>query len=427
MTTAEVNRSFWMQQAGPSILDGPPRRRDGLTALFITLVWAWICVPKVIQTLLSPKFKYVLAVNDNAQYSALASTMDRFLYLGVLSVSVIILLVRAPRRGTSGFGSLLLLTLPWAYIVSRDLYLQLPLSREGIAYPVVVLALWSLRPELKRLSTLGYLVSLTAGLSVVIAIMAPDQGILRTVTGEVIATDKQVLSNGLLVGIFTQPNNLGQFLAVGLPTILLIRRLWHRIPLLAITSFAIVWSASRGAMIAVVVGLVSYLVMVTSGRLGRRILGPVVVLVLFALVSVLPFVTTNPASFSNRGLIWTVSLNAWGGSVWTGYGVNWYQVVGSTSARISGSVFHGHNQVVQLLATGGLLFAFAVLPVLLAAVVRSAAFNTSGHIFGICWLAVLAGASVFEKSLAFVDNRNFLVVSMIPLALLVFGPGRNRS
>jgi O-Antigen ligase len=392
--------------------------RNGWTLVLIAIIWAWICLPKIVQTLLSPKYKYSVG-EDAAPYSSTASLVDFGLYIGVIAVAALIIVLFATHLNKSSVWALILLLLPWAYITIRDFYVPISLSREGIVYPLVVLALWLLHPQLKRLSTLGYLIGFTALISVLIALVAPAQAILRASSGEVIQADKQILPGGLLVGIFTQPNNLGQFLAVGLPTILLIRKLWHRIPLLLITIYAIAWSASRGAMIAVGVGIVTYLVVLACRPAARRLIGPLAVFANLAVVCVVPFTTTDPSAFSNRGLIWTFSLNAWEQAPWNGLGINWYNVIGATSERLAGSVFHGHNQLVQLLVAGGLLFVLAVLPGLLIATFRSAGFASRGNLFGICWMAVLAASSVFEKSLMYVDNRNFLVATVLPLAFLL--------
>lgn len=395
--------------------------RNGWTLVLITVVWAWICLPKIIQTLLSPKYKYDVG-EDAAPYSSIASLADFGLYIGVIAVAALIIVLFATQLNKSGVWALILLLLPWAYITIRDFYVPISLSREGIVYPLVVLALWLLHPQLKRLSTLGYLIGFTALVSILIALVAPAQAILRASTGEVIQADKQILPGGLLVGIFTQPNNLGQFLAIGLPTILLIRKVWHRIPLLLITLYAIVWSASRGAMIAVGVGILTYLVVLACRPAMRKLIGPLAVFANIAVVCLVPLATTDSSAFSNRGLIWTFSLSAWEQAEWNGLGINWYNVIGRTSERLAGSVFHGHNQLVQLLVAGGLLFVLAVLPSLLMATFRAAGFSARGNLFGICWMAVLAAGSVFEKSLMYVDNRNFLVATVLPLAFLLISP-----
>ena len=299
-----------------------PKVRAFWTFALITVVWAWICVPKVIQTLLSPKYRSSVGV-ENAPYSRLAGIADYALYLGVIAVCVLIIIGYLTAVDTSSLGRLAVMIVPWAYIVVRDLYVPTTISEEGIVYILIVLAIWMLRPRIAQLQTLGYLMGFTALMSVAIALTRPAQAIFRTAAGEVIVDDKQILPGGLLVGIFTQGNNLGQFLALGLPTIFLIRHRWHRLILILLALLAIVWSASRGAMIAVGVGIVVYGLVRACSPWLRRVVSPIAVLVPFVVVCVVPLITTRPDALTNRGLVWTVSLQAWQTEPWLGVGSDW--------------------------------------------------------------------------------------------------------
>jgi O-antigen ligase len=399
--------------------------RDGKVRAFwafalIAVVWAWICVPKIIQTLLSPKYRLSVGV-ENAPYSRLAGIADYALYLGVIAVCVLIIIGYLTSMNTSALGRLAVMIAPWAYIVVRDLYVPTTISEEGIVYILIVLAIWLLRPRITQLQSLGYLMGLTALISVVIALTLPAQAIFRTAAGEVIVDDKQILPGGLLVGIFTQGNNLGQFLALGLPTIFLIRHRWHRLILVALALLAIVWSASRGAMIAVGVGLIAFVLVRACRPWWRKLMAPTVVLVPFVVVCVVPLITTRPDAFTNRGLVWTVSLQAWRSEPWLGLGSDWYQTIGRTSSRIAGSVFHGHNQFVQFMVTGGVIFGLLVLPQLFVATARATRLAVDGKLFSVTWLAILGGSCLLEKSFSFVDNGNFLIAMVVPFATIVLG------
>lgn len=396
------------------------RTRDLWTITLIVVVWSWIMVPKTIQTLLSPKYRSSVGV-ENAPYSKLASIADYALYWAVIAVCVLIIIGYLRDVNTPALARLAAMLLPWIFIVIRDLYVPTAISHEGICYAMIVLATWFLRPDLRLLQSLGYLMGLTAALSVLIALVVPAQAIFRTALGEVITDDKQIIPGGLLVGLFTQGNNLGQFLALGLPTIFLIRRRWWRLVLVALACLAIVWSASRGAMIAVGTGVIAYGVTRVCRPTDRKFLGPAVILAPILVVCVVPFTTQNPLAFSNRGLVWIQSLRAWSSHPWLGNGADWYQIVGSTSNRIAGSVFHAHNQLVQFLVTGGVVFALLVVPQILVATVRATRFAVEGSLFGVVWMATLAASCLFEKSFAFVDNGNFLIATVVPFAFLVFG------
>lgn len=396
------------------------RLRNFWVFALVAVLWAWICVPKVIQTLLSPKYRSSVGV-ENAPYSRLAAVADYGLYLGVIFVCLLIVIGYLNDINTSALARLAVMISPWAYIVVRDLYVPRTLTQEGIVYVLVILATWFLRPRLRQLETLGYLMGLTAVMSIAIAVVLPAQAIFRTVGGEEIVDDKQILPWGILVGIFTQGNNLGQFLALGLPTIFLIQRLWHRVVLSAFALLAIVWSASRGAMLAVGAGLLVYLGVKACAPWLRRIVAPAAVLVPLVAVGVVPMTTTSPDAFTNRGLVWLVSLQYWESEPWFGLGSNFYNAVGRTSARIAGSVFHGHNQLVQFLVTGGIAFALLALALILVATARATKLAMRSDFFAIAWLGCLAGSCLLEKSFAFVDNGNFLVAVAMPMAFILLG------
>lgn len=409
-----------VQPSGPPASRPVDRVRTFWVYAVIVVVWSWVCVPKIIQTLLSPKYRSIVGV-ENAPYSRLAAAADYALYLGVIAICALVIVGYLNDVDTSAFGRLAVMVAPWAFIVVRDLYVPKALTQEGVAYLLIVLALWFLRPRIGHLRCLGYLMGLTAAVSIAIAVVLPAQAIFRTAAGEVIVDDKQILPWGILVGIFTQGNNLGQFLALGLPTVFLIRHRWHRAGLVALSLLAITWSASRGAMVAVGAGLLAYLLVRMCAPWLRRLVVPAAVAGGFAIACVVPFVTTTPDAFTNRGLVWITSLQAWGGNPWFGLGSNWYNEVGRTSARIAGSVFHAHNQLVQFLVTGGIVFALVVLPLLIVVTARATALAVRGEFFAASWLLTLAGSCLLEKSFAFVDNGNFLAATVLPLAVLVLG------
>jgi O-antigen ligase len=130
---------------------------------------------------------------------------------------------------------------------------------------------------------------------------------------------------------------------------------------------------------------------------------------------------TNPYKFTNRGLIWAASLDWWQRSPFTGLGSTWYARVGSTSDRLAGSVFNGHNQLVHLLVTGGILLAVLVALQVVVAAVRSGEIAASGSLAAVGYLGTLAGACVLEKAFAIVDNAPMMTVTVVPLTVLICG------
>ena len=403
----------------------PAAVRGRWTTAVVTVVWAWIAVPRLLQTVLSPKYRNSVG-SDDAPYSRLAAYADRGLYICIILVCGVVVLSFLHDIDTRAIGRLLALLAPWAYIVIRDLYVPTSVQEEAVCYLLVVLALWTLRPDIGRLDVLGYLMGLTAAMSILLALVQPSHAIFQTAAGEVIAEDKQILPWGLLVGIFTQGNNLGQFLALGIPAVFLIRNRTHRFVLVGLTALAIVWSGSRSSMLAVGVGAVAYLAIVLAPKVIRFYTGLACVILPFVAVVVIPLVTTDPLAFTNRGLVWLYSLRAWDVHQWIGNGAAFYTIIGATPDRLAGSVFHGHNQFVQFMVTGGLVFGLLVVPQIVIAATRASRFAVAGQPFGVAWLALLAACCMLEKAFAYVDNINSIPAMVIPFAFVMFGQVSDR-
>ena len=146
-----------------------------------------------------------------------AATTASLVALLAFSVFVIVNALRSnPRRNP---GLLVLMLAPWAYIRIRDWLSFDPFRLTDLAYPLPVIAVWLLRPGLRQLRLLGYLVAAVAAISVALGVLLPSHGIFRSAAGAVITEDKNILPWGMLVGIYTHGNSLGQFLALGIPMV----------------------------------------------------------------------------------------------------------------------------------------------------------------------------------------------------------------
>lgn len=377
-------------------------------------------VPRTIQSLTAPKYRNDVGV-ESPPYTLPAALAVRLLALAILALCVFLVLEGVRDRHRRHVGAVVLLTLPWLYLEVRDWAGHEHLSWSTLVYPAVVLALWTLQPALSQLEVIGYLVGGVALLSMAIGFLLPGQGIFRHADGTVVAQTKALVPGGVLVGIFTHGNNLGQFLVLGLPMVALIRSAAARHVLLLSTVCALVWSASRSSLLTlgVVVATVVVLALLPRGwrgfpaRLGAA-LGCLVVVVL-------PLVTADPLAYSNRGYVWLQSLLAWRSSPLFGHGSNYYAEVAATSGTLGPTVFHGHNQVVQLLVTGGIVAALVVGALALGALSVAARAVGRGCYFPIAYLVTLAGTCTFEVSLVFVDNTFLFPVVVLPLACLFFG------
>ena len=154
---------------------------------------------------------------------------------------------------------------------------------------------------------------------------------------------------------------------------------------------------------------------------GSRALPVRIILICaYALVVIVPMTTRDPLAFTNRGFIWGASLLAWRSEPLTGYGSRYYHELARTSADLGGTVYHGHNEAVHLLVIGGLVLAGMVGVLLLTAIGKAARWSET-TLFGFAFLFVLAGTSLLETSLVFVDNGFLLTVMVLPLATLMVG------
>lgn len=396
------------------------RQRDQRAQALIILLWAWAVLPRIAQTFTAPKVHQSVE-QAAAPYSHIASLLITFttLLLGAFCAFVIATsLTDLPR---TRFGPLAALLLPWVCVVVRGLYIPVGVSRSMFVYPLVVISLWLLRPRLRTLATLGLLVGLTAVISLATGILAPSRGIFRLATGDFASEDKQVLPWGILVGIFTQGNNLAQFMVLGMPPIAAIRRKGARRFFMAIALFAMIWGASRSCMIAVGMVVLTYAAVRLCRGASRTVVAGFCVLLGFAAVVALPFLPHQETSFSNRGYIWTQSLRAAHQALTFGLGANWYSKVALTTGALGPTVFHGHNQFVQLLVTGGFVLVAAVAVMLLVLTRSALSLSARGRLWGVLYLVALAGSGLLEVSLVFVDNFILAPVVVIPLCYIAFG------
>ena len=73
-----------------------------------------------------------------------------------------------------------------------------------------------------------------------------------------------------------------------------------------------------------------------------------------------------------------------------------------------------------MLVTGGVVLAVLVGVLIVTAMTSAARLAVRGHLFGVSYLAALAGTCVFEVSLAIVDNSLLFPVAVLPLLFILF-------
>jgi len=406
--------------------------RERWAVMLVLFVWGWWVGPRLLLTLTAPKSRSSVGeVSAGASpYAALALTVSTWAVLGLCAL-IVMSTIRDPHPGH--LAGLVVMLAPWLYLVVRDMFAQDRPTAVTLVFPAVVVALWILRPRLQLLAVLGLLCGISVLIAIVLGLAVPSKGIFHFDTGDLVIDDKATLPMGILVGYLTHGNSMGIATVLSLPLIFLVKKEWARAALLylvptalarpvfiGLAVFALFWSASRSSWGAAAVGLIAFAVIKVMPLNLRRPLGPIVALVPFALVATLPWVTHDPTAFTNRGFIWSSSLEYWRLHPFAGWGANFYDTIGQTSDRIAATAFHGHNQMVQLLVTGGVVVVVLVGLVIIACAVRAGRFAEQGHVVGVVYLATLAGASLLEKPFSVVDNYGTFPVFVLPVALLMF-------
>ena len=300
-------------------------------------------------------------------------------------------------------------------------------------YLVVVLALAALRPSPRVLVTLGVLVVLTAFIAIGLGFFMPEAGLLRESGGVVRErTDKALLPGfGLLQGMFTSENNLGQYLSLGFAAVVLLPRWWLRLPGMAVVAFAIIWSSSRSSLLAtgatLAVGAVVWVLAELGWRRTASFGARVAIGVSLLVMCVLPLLRWDNAAFTARGQIWNGSLEQWQSrSFLFGLGRGWYvQIAGTETSPLNTAAYHGHNQFVQWLVTGGVVLALVALAWLLVqGYVLTAPDRRYVPIAAMVIVAIAVGGFL-EVPLGFVDRSVFWTVTVVPLTVLFFARPRD--
>jgi len=398
-------------------------RRDARDArdavVLVVLVWAAGVLPRLAAALTGPRGSS--AVGEQAAAGPLPDLLGQVLVLAVGVWCAAVVLARRRDLPRDRLLPLLLLLLPWGWLLGRDLFGGDRPDAQGLLLPVVVVGLWVLRPRLEQLRVLGLLVVATAGLAVAMGLVLPGVGIYRTGAGDPVDAGESLVPLGILAGPYTSGNNLGQVLVLGAPAVLLLRGRAARVAGGALVAAALVWTSSRSSLAALVAGVAAAAVLAGGGR-GRAVLAALGVAGATAVSALLPLtVVGDPEAFTNRGLIWAGTVEAWRQHPVVGQGTAYYTDIAGTTDAIAGSAFHAHHQGLQTLVTGGVVLAALVLLLVLAAGVEAVRRVARGQTYPAVHLVVLAVSCALEVSVGFVDRDLFLVVTLLPVAWSLLG------
>ncbi|GIG28935.1 O-antigen ligase family protein [Cellulomonas marina] len=335
---------------------------------------------------------------------------------GLVLVACLVVALVHLRRWRDLVGPALLLLLAWAVQLATLAAGGGTLLKDMVLFAGIVVAVTLLRPGRAAVHALGWSTLALAVLSLLMGVLTPYAG--TQVRPESVADEKFVSGFGILAGPYPSGNNLGLVLAVGLPAVLALPRprvRWAGVVVVAVALF-LTSSRTSWAAAVVAVGVWALLVLV---RPGLRTRAAAAVLAAAGVVwVVLPLVTRSPTAFTNRGWYWVEGLAAWRERPWLGWGSDYYLRVAQSDGALGGFAFHAHNQVVQLLVTGGLVVALLVGSALVWAGVRAARLAPATPWAAAFLVALLVTAS-FEVPLGTVDRQMFYPFAALPLALVL--------
>jgi O-antigen ligase len=400
-------------------LDRAPRARHvDQTVVLIVLTWLAVVLPRFVQSLTAPKHQAL--INDAIPYSASTAFLSHLLTLLVIGWCVLVVGLRSTDLPSDRRRVLVILLAPWIYLVTRDIYAGVHLHLQDLEYPAIVIAVWVLRPPIRKLALLGYLAALLALISVLMGVFLKSKGLYHASSGDLVSLDKKILPWGILVGPLTSENNLGQVLVLGLPLIGLARSRIVRVVVVLLTAYAIVWTASRSSIAALAVGGLIALMLQVPWRRARQVIAVVLLMAAGLVVIAIPVSTSDGTAFSNRGYIWIASLRTWSQHRTFGLGSQFYSSLAKYEEGLGGQAFHGHNTFVQMVVMGGAVA--LILVAAMAVVSLGSAVRWVGR--GVNAPAVLLGtffvSATLEWSFAFFDRDFLLAVTVLPMAIALF-------
>ena len=403
---------------------------DTAGVLLVVLMWLR-AVGSLIALSLTADKKFV-PVGKEPIWTPAASLTSRGLYVVVVAYCLGIILFRMNEFTRPGLWRIIAVLAPWLCILLRDLYVGSP-TPDSVLYVMVVLALAALRPDPGRvLATLGRLVLLTAVIAVALGLFLPSSGVLRDSSGAGFQrSDKTVFpSLGLLQGMFTSENNLGTYISIGSAAVATLRPRWLRLSGLGIIGFAVLWSSSRSSMFALACMLVVGAVVWGAGQFGSRrgasVVARTATFAAIITMCALPLLGWGDDAFTDRGFIWNRALEQWSSRAYLfGFGHDWFQhVAESDTSPLSVGAYQGHNQFVQFLVTGGVIFALFAVASLLAQTYAITAPTSRYLTIAAMLVTGICATGFLEVPLGFVDRSVFWTVTIVPLTVLFFArPG----
>ncbi|MBN8424146.1 O-antigen ligase family protein [Microbacterium esteraromaticum] len=340
------------------------------------------------------------------------ATLAVLLSLALFATYALLRFLRQPRRPV---WTLLLLEAPLVLLMVRDYATVGTVAPATIASAGLLVALWMVSPPMQVFRVLGILAVATAILSIAMGLFWPGFAMVA----ESAANDKALIGGRLLAGPFTHPNLLGLFLALSAPFVLLLRRWFWA---LAIVAAALLWTASRTALLAAGIGFAIGAVLLLFARRRQRLFGGAAVLVLLGAAVYIPVVTKDPTALTRRGEIWMFSLQHLRGEALWGLSPSWYDKIVPTEVGIfNAAAFHGHNDVITMLVRIGVVGLLLVVLAYVLAWHRATHSRSIPPLPFVVFFVVALTAGISETVWRPESDNVLFTVSVIPVALALFG------
>lgn len=402
-------------RAGAIALRPTPTVQAAVCALVVAL-WAWAWVPQILDLLYIGRQNVVFG--QNAVRSASAASVYKVIVgcIGALSVALILSGLASARRNY--LGPVLVLLAPWAAL-SGAYVVQGGRNNELLLYPLVAVAFalnWNSTEIVYR--SLRVLIVITALSSLALGAMQP--GLFLSDPSQFSSNEKALFGGLLLNGLFPTSNQLGLALALGIPILIVTGRDRSRWTAVGLVLFTLVWTSSRTAIIVSVM-LIAVTILLGPRMRQALMIARVVAVSFAALVVAVPFIFTDPTSFTNRARIWQTALSFTLDDTVRlsfGSGAMVFREVSPVTYTIGTTAGTGHNVFVTVVTIGGLLAVIAV-ALLWVTYFRSASQVFVSDRLPLIFLLALTGLSMIEDPLrAFVIGpQSFIFVPLLAMPL----------
>jgi len=295
------------------------------------------------------------------------------------------------------------------------------------AYPAVVLALYAFSATIPDLKILAPMIGLVAAGSITLGLVAPAKGLMAGASGALTDSEKANFGTTLLAGFYNHPNVLGVILALGAPAVLLAQSSRVRWTLIGIVGVAVLWSGSRTALAATLAALAAVLIAKLLSSPLRGKWAAVALMAAAATMVTIPLMTTDAHALSSRGRIWIGSLAAWRENPVFGNGQAWYSEISKVRNDLIDIAFHGHNMLVNSLATGGLLTAVTVGILLLVASRSAAYWARKGQFYPLAYMVAFFVTGATEVATKFRDIDPIFWVAVVPLVVIAINQPKSSA